>query len=128
MKFLAGIITENNHVYNAVTNETGKRVRLIPDFGYQRTGAGVKIVLKVYAQKIDSEGVEQLISLPKENNSIFYSNEELSALFSSQGKTITPEDDYALDTKKMIENVLLFDTQAKGYFNGDTCVPYVPVA
>lgn len=123
---LAGIITENDHVYNAVTNETGKRVRLIPDFGYQRTGDGVKIVLEVYAQKIDGNGVEQLIALPKENNSIFYPNAEMDSMFSSFNESITPADSYSNKTNTMIENILLFDTQAKGMFGGDTCVPYEP--
>lgn len=125
---LAGIITENEHKYNQLTGETGKMVRIIEDQGYQPTADGAYVYVISYAQKIDEEGNETLIKTVDATSKIpmFYTNAELDAFFAEYNDPINPEESFTTEFKKILEAVLLQDTIAKGYFNGDTCVPYEP--
>ena len=124
---LAGIITQNEHTYNQLTNETGKMIRIIGDRSYQPTADGAFVYVITYAQKIDEEGNETLIKTVDATSTIpmFYTNAELDAFFSSFNDPIEPNESFTGEFKKMLESVLLQDTMSKGYFNGDTCVPYV---
>ena len=130
MKFLAGIITENEHKFNELTGVRAKYVRVIPEQSYQPTIDGVFIWVKNYAQLLDEQGNETLIESKDSTGAmpIFYSDAEVKTIFESLGQSVVPGDDYLLEFRQMLQTILLGDTMAKGYFNGDTCVPYVPIA
>lgn len=128
MKFLASIITENEHSFNGLTNVNAKFVRVIPEQAYQPTATGVKIWTKSYAQLFDDNGNEYLeeskdakVILP-----VVYTDEEVKQIFASLGQSVNPGDDYLPEFREMLQTILLQDTMAKGFFNGDTCVPYEP--
>lgn len=126
---LAGIITENEHVYNTLTGKQAKMVRLIPDQGYQPTHKGVKIWVKTYIQAFDSEGKDLLIESRDATvtEPLFYTDQEIKDLFAMLNQPVNPGDDYLPEFRQMLQTVLLQDTMSKGMFNGDTCVPYVPI-
>lgn len=130
MNFLAGIITENEHNYDQLTGKNGKMVRLIENESYRPTSDGAMVNVRTFVQIIDEKGNETLKfqpdSTPKQP--LFYTNAELDAFFSSFNDPIEPNESYTGEFKKILEAVLLQDTMGKGYFNGDTCVPYVPIA
>ena len=125
---LAGIITENEHTYNQLTNESGKMVRIIEDRGYQPTWDGAYVYVITYAQKIDEQGNETLIKTVDATSKIplFYTNAELDEFFKQYNDPIEPSESFTAEFKKRLESVLLTDTMAKGYFGGDTCVAYAP--
>jgi hypothetical protein len=127
---LAGIITENEHTYNHLTNTRGKYVRLIADQSYQPTSWGAKIWVQTFVQLFDADGKEKLVEskdsvvkLPLD-----YTNDQINELFTSFNDPINPEEKYTDEFKKMLEQVLLQDTTANGMFGGDNCFPYVPAS
>ena len=126
---LAGIITENEHEYNTLLGSRAKMVRLIPDQSYQPTSTGVKIWVKTYIQTFDAEGNETLIESKDATveQPLFYTDQKIKGLFAMLNQPVMPGDDYMPEFRQMLQTVLLQDTMAKGFFNGDTCVPYVPV-
>lgn len=123
---LAGIITENEHEYDQRVGLMGKFVRIIPKYGYLLTETGIDVSLRVFAQTFDEQGNEKLIEQPTLNNVVSYTDAEVDAMFSSFNSPILPSDPYQGRVREMMQAVLLQDTMAKGYFGGDTCVPYVP--
>ena len=125
---LAGIITQNEHEYDKLTGKKGKMVRLVEDESYRPTGDGAKVNVRTFAQIIDDQGNETLKFLPDSTPKLplTYTNAEIDALFSSQNNPIEVDESYTTEFKKILEKVLLKDTTAKGYFGGDTCIPYVP--
>ena len=125
---LAGIITENEHIYDQLTQKKGKYVRLIEDECYRPTGDGAKVNVRTFVQIIDEQGNETLFfdptSTPKQP--LFYTNAEIAQMFSSLNDPIEPHEDFPTEFKKILQTILLQDTTAKGYFGGDNCVPYEP--
>jgi hypothetical protein len=125
---LAGIITENEHQYNALLGSKSKFIRMISDKGYITTSKGACVYVTTHIQEIDEQGNETLVrKIDSESDMpILYTNEELDSFFSSFNDPIEPTESFTAEFKRMLEGVLLQDTMAKNYFNGDTCVPYEP--
>lgn len=126
MKFLAAIITENEHTYNTLENKSARLVRAIKNEGYRPTADGAIVYVYTYALIIDDEGNESLVLAIDHMSKVplFYTNAEIDAFFSSFNDPIEPSESYTAEFKKILEAVLLQDTMLKGYFNGDNCQPY----